>query len=45
MELEYKANVAVAEVGKQFARQLSGVDAINANRTCIRFVQGADDLQ
>jgi len=45
VELEHEADVAVAEIGKFPARHLGGVNAVNADRTCIGLVQGADDLQ
>ena len=45
MELENEADVAVAEIGEGFPGKGRGVDGIDTNGTCVRTVEGSDDLQ
>ena len=45
VELEDKAQMAVAEVGKFLLRKGGGVDAVNTDRSAVGSVEGADDLQ
>ena len=45
VELEYEADVAVAEVGELLLRKGGGVDAIDTYRAAVGAVEGADNLE
>ena len=44
MELEYKANMPIAEVGQLLLGEFGGVNAIDTNGTAVWLIQRTDNL-